>query len=221
MEPERLSYFINTYLSEMADIAIEYGGTIDKFIGDAVMVFFGDPETEGDRQDALKCARMAVRMRSRVRELDQLWREHGIAKPLHVRMGISTGFCTVGNFGSEHRLEYTVLGSPVNLAARLQSSAEADTILLSEETHVLLEDMGKCTKMPDLELKGFMRPVVNYRLEAVNKEESDTEMTRVGRHVAVSIPDRRRIREAIEELARIQIDLERSMPPLGKPETPR
>ena len=69
MEPERLSFLINTYLSEMASIAIEYGGTIDKFIGDAILVFFGDPETDGDRDDALKCARMAVRMRERIHEL--------------------------------------------------------------------------------------------------------------------------------------------------------
>ena len=78
MEPERLSFFINTYLSEMTNIAIEFGGTIDKFIGDAILVFFGDPETEGARNDALKCAHMAVRMRERVRELEPLWRENGI-----------------------------------------------------------------------------------------------------------------------------------------------
>jgi len=215
MEPERLSFFINTYLSEMADIAIEHGGTIDKFIGDAVLIFFGDPETDGDREDALKCARMAVRMRDRVRELDHIWREKGISKPLRVRMGIATGFCTVGNFGSEHRLEYTVLGSPVNLAARLQSAAEADSILITEETHMLLDGAGTCTRMPDLDLKGFMRPVPNFRLDSIKKETEDAgEVTRVGRHVAVSIPDRRHIREAIEELRNIQEELEARLPPL-------
>ena len=213
MEPERLSFFINTYLSEMSDIAIDFGGTIDKFIGDAILVFFGDPETVGDREDALKCARMAVRMRDRVGELEHVWREKGISKPLRVRMGISTGFCTVGNFGSEHRLEYTVLGSPVNLAARLQSSAEADTILLSEETHMLLDGAGECTRMPDLELKGFARPVPNFRLDTLKDDDAGGEVTRVGRHVAVSIPDRRRIREAIGELRRIQEDLESHLPP--------
>ncbi len=142
MEPERLSFFMNTYLSEMSNIALQYGGTIDKFIGDAILVFFGDPETEGDRNDALRCARMAVRMRERVKELESVWHENGISKPLKVRMGINTGFCTVGNFGSDHRLEYTVLGGPVNLASRLQTAAEADTILMSEATHVLIEDLA-------------------------------------------------------------------------------
>ena len=132
MEPERLSFFINTYLREMSNIAIEHGGTIDKFIGDAILVFFGDPETEGDRNDALRCARMALRMRERVLELEKVWHENGISKPLRVRMGITTGYCTVGNFGSDQRLDYTVLGSPVNLAARLQTTAEADTILIAE-----------------------------------------------------------------------------------------
>lgn len=100
MEPERLSFFMNTYLSEMSNIALQYGGTIDKFIGDAILVFFGDPETEGDRNDVLKCARMAIMMRERVKELQSVWHENGISKPLRVRMGINTGFCTVGNFGS-------------------------------------------------------------------------------------------------------------------------
>jgi len=214
MEPERLSFFINTYLSEMSDIAIDYGGTIDKFIGDAILIFFGDPDTEGDREDALKCAHMALRMCERVKELEQVWHENGISKPLRVRMGIATGYCTVGNFGSEHRLEYTVLGSPVNLAARLQSAAEPDTVLLSEDTHLLLADAAECTQMPDLNLKGFMRPVPNFRLESLQDrgERGGGEMRRVGRHVAVSIPDRRRIREAIEELRRIEEELASRLP---------
>ncbi|MBT5413014.1 MAG: adenylate/guanylate cyclase domain-containing protein, partial [Rhodospirillaceae bacterium] len=94
IEPERLSFLINRYLGEMAEIAIEHGGTIDKFIGDAMLVFFGDPETDGDRNDAMKCARMALRMRERVAELRSIWHEHGISKPVRVRMGINTGYCT-------------------------------------------------------------------------------------------------------------------------------
>ncbi len=208
MEPERLSFFINTYLTEMSNIAIEHGGTIDKFIGDAILIFFGDPETEGDRNDALNCARMAIDMRKRVRELEKTWHEKGISKPLKVRMGINTGYCTVGNFGSEHRLEYTVLGSPVNLAARLQTAAEADTILLGESTHLLVQDIADCTQMPDMNLKGFARPMGCYRLDELKGEEADLRpVTRVGKHVEVSIPDRRNIREAIKELRRIQREL--------------
>jgi len=213
MEPERLSFFINTYLSEMSNIAIEHGGTIDKFIGDAILVFFGDPETEGDRNDALKCVRMALRMRERVRELETVWHDNGISKPLKVRMGINSGYCTVGNFGSEHRLEYTVLGSPVNLASRLQTAAEADTILISESTYMLIGDDADCRRMDDMRLKGFARPVGCYRLDGLREADGTVgPMTRVGRHVAVNIPDRRRIREAIEELRRIEQDLRHHVP---------
>ena len=155
MEPERLSFFINTYLSEMSKIAIEHGGTIDKFIGDAILVFFGDPETEGDRNDALRCARMALRMRDRVLELDKVWQENGISKPLRARMGITTGYCTVGNFGSEHRLEYTVLGSAVNLAARLETRAEAGTILIADSTWLLIQDEVDATPMGEITPEGL------------------------------------------------------------------
>jgi adenylate cyclase len=213
MEPERLAFFVNTYLTEMANVALEHGGTVDKFIGDAVLVFFGDPETGGDRSDALNCARMAIDMRDRVRRLEKVWHEHGISQPLRVRMGINTGYCTVGNFGSENRIEYTVLGSPVNLAARLQTAAEPDTILLGQSTHVLIADAIDCTQMPDLKLKGFARPMGCYRLDAIHEGElAGPPMTRVGRHVEVSIRDPRRVREAIEELRRIQTDLERDLP---------
>ncbi|MEX1108192.1 MAG: adenylate/guanylate cyclase domain-containing protein, partial [Dongiaceae bacterium] len=212
MEPERLAFFINTYLSEMSNIAIEYGGTIDKFIGDAILVFFGDPETEGDRNDALNCARMALRMRDRVRELEKVWHENGISKPLRVRMGITTGYCTVGNFGSEHRLEYTVLGGPVNLASRLQTAAEPDTILIADSTYLLIQDAADTVPMGEITPKGFARPVTYYRLNAVHGLAAVVALTRVGRHVAVNIPDRRHIREAIEELRGIEDDLARHLP---------
>jgi class 3 adenylate cyclase len=138
----------------MSNIAIEHGGTIDKFIGDAILVFFGDPETEGDRNDALRCARMALRMRNRVRELEKVWHEHGISKLLRARMGIATGYCTVGNFGSVHRLDYTVLGSPGNLAARLQARADADTILIADSTWLLIRDMADATPMGEITPRG-------------------------------------------------------------------
>ena len=213
MEPERLSFFINTYLREMSNIAIEHGGTIDKFIGDAILVFFGDPETEGDRNDALRCARMALRMRERVLELEKVWHENGISKPLRVRMGITTGYCTVGNFGSDHRLDYTVLGSPVNLAARLQTTAEADTILIAESTWVLIHDAADTTPMGEITPKGFVRPVKYYLLNGLSRPDGGGAVTRVGRHVSVNIADKRNIPEAIDELRRMEEDLARQLPP--------
>lgn len=209
MEPERLAFLINTYLSEMSNIAIEHGGTIDKFIGDAMMVFFGDPETEGDAADAIKCARMALAMRERANDLQKVWRANGISRPLRVRMGINTGYCTVGNFGSDHRLEYTVLGGPVNLASRLESMAEADTILVSESTRLLIQDVASCVHVDDIKLRGFSRPVGVYRLDALHDVDGKpSPVTRKGRHVEVNIADSRKIREAIIELKRIQEEFE-------------
>ena len=209
LEPERLAAIINTYLSEMSNIALDHGGTIDKFIGDAIMVFFGDPETSGDREDALKCARMALAMKRRIAELQPVWQRQGLSDPLRVRMGISSGFSTVGNFGSEQRLDYTVLGRPVNLASRLQETAEADTILVSESTHLLISDVAECKSAGSVTPKGFVRPVPIHRLERLKDEaEVDTSVSRVGRHVAVNISDGRKIREALEELKRIQAELE-------------
>lgn len=215
MEPERLSFFINTYLREMSNIAIEHGGTIDKFIGDAILVFFGDPETEGDRSDALRCARMALRMRERVLELEKVWQENGISKPLRVRMGITTGYCTVGNFGSDHRLDYTVLGSPVNLAARLQATAEADTILIAESTWLLIRDKVDATPMGEITPKGFVRPVKYYRLDGMTGSDAVAAVSRSGRHVSVNVADKRNIPEAIAELRRIEEELTRQIPPEG------
>ncbi len=212
MEPERLALLINTYLSEMSNIAIEHGGTIDKFIGDAILVFFGDPETEGDKNDAIRCAKMALHMRQRMAELQRVWQSQGISKPLKVRMGINTGYCTVGNFGSDQRLDYTVLGSPVNMAARLQAVAKADTIYLGESTRLLIEDVAECTLVEQITPKGFSRPVGVYRLDAL-KEAGITNipMTRKGKHVEVSIANSRNIREAIEELKHIEEELEESL----------
>ena len=105
-----------------------------------MLMFFGDPETRGAEEDARACVRMAVAMQRRMRELEHEWRDAGLEKPFALRIGISTGYCTVGNFGSEDRMDYTIIGSHVNLASRLQSYAEPGTILVSHETYALVKD---------------------------------------------------------------------------------
>ncbi len=100
---------------------MQHGGTVDKFIGDAILVFFGDPETKGAVEDAKACLRMAMDMQRRLGELKAKWRGEGTEEPFLVRMGINTGFCNVGNFGSNDRMDYTIIGAEANLAARLQS----------------------------------------------------------------------------------------------------
>ncbi|MFL2758061.1 MAG: adenylate/guanylate cyclase domain-containing protein [Paracoccaceae bacterium] len=172
LDPDLLAEIINEYLSEMTEIALHFGGTIDKFIGDAILIFFGDPETEGTAVDAEKCVNMAIAMRKRVGELDEVWKkEKGISEGLQVRTGISTGYCTVGNFGSVQRVDYTVLGSPVNLAARLEAACTPQEILVSPETKNLVEKVFEFEEKKPIKLKGFSESIKPYQLIINDKEE--------------------------------------------------
>jgi adenylate cyclase len=159
MEAEPLSQLLNEYLAEMSAIAANYGGTVDKFIGDGIMIFFGDPETRGEKEDAVACVKMGIAMQQRVRDFQKEWRERGIGRALHVRMGINTGYVTVGNFGSDDRLDYTIVGGQVNVASRLQAAAEADQILISDETHALVKDRIRCLPVGEIKVKGIAYPI--------------------------------------------------------------
>ena len=164
VESEVLTAALNKYLNEMSKIAINYGGTIDKYIGDAIMIFFGDPDTLGEKNDAVACVSMAIEMRNKLAEMRRDWKIMGVTTPLRIRMGINTGFCTVGNFGSEERLDYTIVGSSVNLASRLESAADVDNILISEDTFSLVSEVIKCEHQGELKAKGFAYPVNTYKV---------------------------------------------------------
>jgi class 3 adenylate cyclase len=162
LESEELTQLLNHYLTEMSHIALEHGATIDKYVGDAILIFFGDPETRGVKQDALACVKMAIEMRNRMLELEGVWRTAGIARPLRCRMGIHTDYCTVGNFGSEDRLDYTIIGRAVNTASRLESRAQPGQILISYETFSQVSDEINCDKQGELEIRGLAYPVTTY-----------------------------------------------------------
>ncbi len=159
MESEELTSLLNSYLTEMSRIALEHGATIDKYVGDAILVFFGDPESRGVREDALACVKMAVAMAKRMRELQGQWSRAGIIRPLRCRIGIHTDYCTVGNFGSESRMDYTIIGRAVNTAARLESVAEPGQILISYATYAQVRDQLPCEARGQVEVKGIARPV--------------------------------------------------------------
>ena len=164
LQPEALTAMLNGYFTEMSRIAHKYGGTMDKFIGDAILIFFGDPASKGYKEDATACVAMALEMQKKMKQLRLSWHKSGTIKPLHVRMGINTGYCTVGNFGAESRLDYTIIGREVNLASRLESYAEADEILISESTFTLVQDRFRFKMRDPLKVKGFIRPVVVYEV---------------------------------------------------------
>ena len=164
LESEELTNVLNHYLTEMSVIALQYGATIDKFIGDAILLFFGDPESKGVAEDAKACVMMAIAMQRRMRELEQEWRKRGLLRPFRIRIGIATGFCTVGNFGSRDRMDYTIIGNEVNLAARLQAAAEPGSILLSHETNALVQGLILTEEQPPITVKGFPKPISGYKL---------------------------------------------------------
>src|SRR4051812_11962713 len=164
IEPELLSDVLNSYLTRMSEIALTHGGTIDKFIGDAMMVFFGAPELLDDVEQARRCVRMALEMRAELERLRQEWRLKGISNALRVRAGINTGYCTVGNFGSEHRMDYTIIGGQVNLAARLQAVAPPDSVYVSSMTYTLVEDMVEARHIGPINVKGIHAPVDVWEL---------------------------------------------------------
>lgn len=164
MEPEALTELLNHYFNEMSEVALKYGGTIDKFVGDSIMVFFGDPTSRGPRADAFACVSMAIEMRKHMKIMRQKWRSQGIKTPLEIRMGISTGYTTVGNFGAENRMDYTIIGKEVNLASRLESLAEPGEILVSYEAFSLIKDKIMCRDKGEITVKGFAKPVPIYEV---------------------------------------------------------
>ncbi len=167
LQPEELTSLLNEYLTEMSAIAARHGGTVDKFIGDAIVIFFGDPETKGAAGDATACLLMAVEMQRRLEALNASWRGRGIEKPFRARMGINTGYCDVGNFGSENRIEYTIIGAEANLAARLQTACEPGGILLSYETYALVRDVVLARPLEPMQVKGVSRTIVPYAVEGL------------------------------------------------------
>src|SRR5262249_18471633 len=162
-----ITALLNEYFTEMSNIALKHGGTIDKFVGDAMLIFFGDPESKGDAQDAKACLRMASDMQHRIAELNVKWRNAGVENPFRVRMGINTGYCNVGNFGSADRMDYTIIGAEANLAARLQSIAEPGRIVISYETYALVREILVAHALSPITMKGISREVVPYAVEGM------------------------------------------------------
>jgi adenylate cyclase len=159
MQPEDLAAMLNRYFTAMSKIALAHGAHIDKFIGDAMLMFFGDPETKGAEEDARACVRMAVAMQRRMVELQQEWRESGFEQPFEMRVGINTGYCNVGNFGSDDRMDYTIIGAEVNLAARIEAAADPGGILISYPTWALVRDIVRAEERDSIAAKGIRREV--------------------------------------------------------------
>ena len=209
LEPEILTKLITDYLTKMTEIAINSGGTVDKYIGDAIMIFFGDPESKGIRDDALDCVTMAFKMKKALNGLRKHWKKLGLAEQLDVRMGIHTDMCTVGNFGSADRLDYTVLGNGVNLASRLESMADSNEILISENTFNLVKEDIDCIYFDEIIVKGKSHSIKTFQVSGIKSKQDYTKKIRVSKDGFNLMIDKNKIKDSDEIISLLEDSIEK------------
>lgn len=158
-EPEVVDRVINEYLTEMANIIESRGGTIARFMGDGIMSFWGAPATMDPPDQARKAVEASVAMQKKMAELEKKWLDSGIDHTLKLRIGISQDYATVGNMGSQNLMEYTALGSAVNLAARLETGCTPGHVLVSFPVYTATKDDYPYEAPVMREFKGFARHV--------------------------------------------------------------
>jgi adenylate cyclase len=159
LEPAQVGQFIRDYLTAMTEIIFAHGGTIDKYIGDAVMALFGAPmPSDNSVTDAIKAA---LEMRDRVRDLKPPGGQPGT---LRVRFGINTGLVVVGNFGSARRTEYTAIGDAVNVASRLQTFARPNEICIDEETYAKTGGAFVVEEIGTVDVKNRAQPIAVFKV---------------------------------------------------------
>ena len=164
LEPEELSEVLNEYLREMTAVAVSHRGTLDNYIGDGLMVIFGAPVPEEEPVQAWSAVQAAFAMKARAEELTASIRGRGIPADLRVRVGVNTGHCTVGVFGSDVLRAYKAVGFAVNVAARLQSEAEPGMVLAGFRTYALVKDRVQARQREPLTVKGAARPVEAWEI---------------------------------------------------------
>ena len=162
-EPEEVIALLNSYLSRMTDLVFKYEGTLDKFLGDGMLVFFNDPVPCVD--PAERAVRMAVGMRGQVGELMGAWGRRGY--DLELGVGIAQGYATLGRIGFEGRFDYAAIGPVTNIAARLCAEAAGGQILITQRVQAETEHLTRTEPVLDLALKGFARPVPAFHVVAL------------------------------------------------------
>ena len=165
-EPEEVSDVLRAYHAEMGRLVLEHEGTLERFAGDGMMVFFNDPVPVSNPDE--RSVRMAEAMRARVRALSAEWRRQG--HELDFSVGIAKGYATIGEIGFEGRSDYAAIGSVTNLAARLCTEASPNQILVSQRVYAAVADLVRAREVGPLQLKGFHRPVVAYEVVGLAPE---------------------------------------------------
>ena len=184
LDPEAVVELLNEYLTVMTEVIFRHGGTVDKFEGDAILVFFGAPQRHAD--DPERAVRTALEMRDRLGELEERWKAR-TGDPLRIGIGINSGEVMVGNIGSQRRMDYTVIGDTVNLASRLQDLTKefGASILISGSTHLRVHHMCQVRSLGSVEVRGReqsvdLYEVLNSKAEAVAPETAVSEEATLG-----------------------------------------
>jgi len=160
-EPEEVQAALHDFHAGMGPIIAEHEGTLDRFAGDGILIFFNDPLPVND--PGPRAARMALAMQARFAPLREAWRRQGYE--LDLGIGIARGYATLGAFGFEGRVDYTAIGSVVNLASRLCAEAEGGTIVIDRRMRAALDDAFTVEPIGALTLKGYTQPVPAFRLQ--------------------------------------------------------
>ncbi|MFL5937729.1 MAG: GAF domain-containing protein [Gaiellaceae bacterium] len=163
-EPEETMSVLRQYHEALGKLVFRFEGTLERFTGDGLMVFFNDPMPCSDA--AIRSVRMGAAMRNDVASLTERWHRSG--HDLGFSLGIAQGYATLGRVGFEGRFDYAAIGTVTNLAARLCDVAEAGKILVSQRVHAAVEDLVSSNELTDLQLKGFSRPVTAYEIVGLN-----------------------------------------------------
>jgi adenylate cyclase len=159
MPPREINLLLNQFFSRMTDIIFKYDGTLDKYIGDCIMAVFGAPMEKKD--DPERAILAALEMK---RELRAIMKKTEPERKFDIRIGINTGRVVAGNIGSPNRMEYTVIGDPVNMASRLESIAQPNQILIGEETYRHVKRKFKIKKVGPKKVKGKVAEIMVYEV---------------------------------------------------------
>ncbi|MBI2251412.1 MAG: adenylate/guanylate cyclase domain-containing protein [Armatimonadetes bacterium] len=168
LPPEEVVGLLNEYYALMTAIAVKYNAYIDKFIGDCMMLVFSAPMPKND--DAQRAVKAAWEMQKEIINLQEKWQKLG--KPtFSIGIGINTGEVILGNIGSKHKMDYTVIGDNVNLAARLYAAAKGGQILISQNTYEEIKNFTIANKLEPIKVKGKEKPVEIYEVLNLKEEK--------------------------------------------------
>jgi class 3 adenylate cyclase len=167
-EPEEVMSVLREYHASMGELVLAHEGTLERFTGDGMMIFFNDPVPIPN--PAERALRMTVAMRDRAEQLAARWRQRGYE--LHASIGIAQGYATIGAIGFEGRLDYGAIGTVTNLAARLCGEAQGGEILISQRVQAAVSELAQTEPLGELNLKGFHRPMAVFRVLRLKRDRA-------------------------------------------------